>query len=429
MKVLWLCNIMLPVVAEALKREASNKEGWLTGLSQQVLRHAEENNIELGICFPIGKNEEPVKGRIKGLSYFAFSEDTGKAEAYDTGLEPQLAKILKEFAPDIVHAFGTEFPHTLAMTRCVGVAAGRDKEMKMLIGIQGLCFKYADYYMADLPKRVQKRFLLRDFLKQDNLIQQQKKYVARGRFEIEALQNTGHVTGRTDWDRQAAAEVNPEAEYHFMNETLRANFYGPEWSLNSCERYSVFLSQGNYPIKGLHYLLKAMPEILKRFPQTRVYVAGDVITRYRTVMEKIKIGSYGKYCLKLIRQFALQDRVVFLGRLGSEEMCERYLKSNLFLSPSAIENSPNSVGEAMLLGMPVVSSAVGGVANMLTDGKEGILYPYEDTGRLVEAVCRMLGEEAFACECGKRAREHALKTHDAETNYQRLLAIYNKICS
>ncbi|MGN1147253.1 MAG: glycosyltransferase family 4 protein, partial [Lachnospiraceae bacterium] len=317
--------------------------------------------------------------------------------------------------------FGTEYPHTLAMTKVCG-----NKE-KLLIGIQGLCFKYADYYMADLPKRIQKRFLLRDFLKQDNLVIQQKKYVLRGKFEIEALQNTGHVTGRTDWDRQAAAEVNPKARYHFMNETLRSNFYGPRWSIDTCERHSIFLSQGNYPIKGLHYVLEAMPEILKNFPDTKVYVAGDVITRYGTLMEKIKIGSYGKYCLELMKKYNLAEKVVFLGRLNSEEMCERYLKSHLFLSPSAIENSPNSVGEAMLLGMPVVSSAVGGVANMLTDKEEGLLYPYQDVNKLADAVCTVFADEEQAKAYGERAREHALRTHDPGTNYRRLLEIYREL--
>lgn len=421
MRVLWLCNIMLPVIAEELGRKASNKEGWLTGLSEQILRHGEENSIELGICFPVEKGSGAVRGRIGQFSYFGFEEDVSKAELYDESLEPQLTAILKEFKPDVVHAFGTEFPHTLAMTRCI-----QDKG-RMLIGIQGLCFKYADYYMADLPKKVQKRFLFRDFLKRDNIVIQQKKYRMRGQFETEALKNTGHVTGRTDWDREAAAEVNQEAEYHFMNETLRSNFYGKTWKIEDCEKHSIFLSQGNYPIKGLHYLLQAMPAILESYPDTKVYVAGDVITRYGTLMERIKIGSYGKYCRDLIKKLSLEEKIIFSGRLDSEKMCDRYLRSHLFLSPSAIENSPNSVGEAMLLGMPVVSSDVGGVHNMLTSGEEGLLYPYQDTAKLAEAVCRMFADEKAACRMGRCAAAHAAITHNPEANYRRLMEIYGEI--
>lgn len=420
MRVLWLCNIMLPAIGEALGIETSNKEGWLTGLSEQILSH-EENNIELGICFPVKKDSKPVKGKVKQISYYSFQEDMARAERYNEELETQLAKILQEFQPDIVHAFGTEFPHTLAMTRCI------ENKANMLIGIQGLCFIYADYYMADLPVSVQKRFLFRDFLKRDNIVIQQKKYVERGKFEIEALQNTGHVTGRTDWDKKAASDINPGAAYHFMNETLRSNFYGKEWRLEDCEKYSIFLSQGNYPIKGLHYLLLAMPAILESFPGTKVYVAGDVITAYGTLMEKIKIGSYGKYCLDLIKKLKLEGKILFTDRLNSEQMCARYLNSHVFLSPSAIENSPNSVGEAMLLGMPVVSSRVGGVHNMLADGEEGFLYPYQDTRKLAESICKLFGDDELAKRCGKKAAVHAAETHNPVINYNRLLTIYKEI--
>lgn len=421
MKVLWLSNQMPPAVARILGKEAGNKEGWLTGLLEGLLRHREENGLELGLCFPIAPGSAPVKGSTEDFSYYGFYEDAAHPEKYDVSLEKQIKDILQEFAPDIVHCFGTEYPHTLAMSRVC------EDKRKLLVGIQGLCFKYADYYMADLPKKIQKRYLLRDFLKRDNLILQQKKYILRGNFEKEALKNVRHVTGRTDWDRAAAAGVNPQAEYHFMNESLRPVFYEARWEMENCEKYSIFLSQGNYPIKGLHYLLNALPDILKRYPQTKVYVAGDVITRYNTLMEKIKIGSYGKYCLDLIKKQKLEDRVCFLGKLDSRKMCERYLKSHVFLSPSAIENSPNSVGEAMLLGMPVVSSAEGGVTNLLKDGEEGLLYPYQDLKALAEAVIRIFSNDEEAACLGNKAREHALRTHDPEINYRRLLEIYGEL--
>lgn len=418
MKILWLCNIMLPAIAEALGKKASNKEGWLTGLSTQLLQRGGENDITLGVCFPVGKEEEPIKGTVNGMDYFGFPEDTAAPDKYDDNMEMYLTDILEDFKPDVVHVFGTEYPHTLAMTRCI-----KDKN-RLLIGIQGLCALYAEGYMADLPEKVQNRFLFRDFLKQDNIRQQQEKFRKRGAMEVEALKNASHVTGRTDWDREGVLEMNPNLKYHFMNETLRANFYNVRWQMEECEPYSVFLSQGNYPIKGLHYVLGAMPDILKRFPETKVYVAGDVITAYETLKQKIKISSYGKYCLDLIREHKLQEHVVFLGRLDSKAMCERYLKSHVFLSPSVLENSSNSVGEAMLLGMPVISSEVGGIPSILTDKKEGLMYPCNDKAALVEAVCTMFANEEMAIQYGLRARERALVTHDPERNYERLLEIY-----
>lgn len=420
MRILWLCNIMLPVIAESLGLPSSNKEGWLSGLAAKLCAEALES-IELGVCFPV--SGEPIQGKAAGMTYYGFPEDTAHPERYDAEVERHLKRILEEFTPDIVHCFGTEYPHTLAMTRVF------QRPQRTLIGIQGLCFVYADDYMADLPEEIRKRTLLRDFLRQDNLRQQQEKYRIRGAYEKEALRNTAHVTGRTDWDRKWTREVNPHAAYHFMNETLRGQFYGPRWELETCKRYSIFLSQGNYPIKGLHYMLQALPKILRSYPKTHVYVAGDEITRFSTWKEKLKISNYGKYLLELIAEKDLQQSVTFLGRLNAEEMVEQFLLSNLFVSPSAVENSPNSVGEAMLLGMPVVSSNVGGVHNMLRCGKEGILYQKEDTDALADAVCYLFDEKhrAETLAMGRAARAHARQTHDPAINYYRLMEIYHEI--
>lgn len=82
-----------------------------------------------------------------------------------------------------------------------------------------------------------------------------------------------------------------------MNETLRADFYNDTWSIDKIERYSLFLSQGNYPIKGLHYVIDILPDLLEEFEDTVVYVAGDVITANDSIKDKIKLSGYGKFCL------------------------------------------------------------------------------------------------------------------------------------
>lgn len=425
MRVLWLCNIMLPMIAESLGLSGSNKEGWLSGLAAKICEQ-QETEIELAVCFPTGK--EPMRGSValqgqKKLLYYGFVENTAYPERYDTAVEEQLREVLADFAPDVVHCFGTEYPHTLAMTRAF------DRPQRTLIGIQGLCSVYADSYMADLPENIQNRVLLRDFLKRDDLRRQQKKYRQRGEYEKEAIERTAHVTGRTDWDKKWTGVFHPAAKYHFMNETLRTPFYGSQWQLSACQKHSIFLSQGNYPIKGLHYMLQAMPEILKRYPDTQVFVAGDEITRFSTIKEKLKISNYGKYLLELIRQNHLENAVTFCGRLDAQEMLARFLKSHVFVSPSAIENSPNSVGEAMLLGMPVVSSDVGGVHNMLKDGIEGFLYEAADIKALAGHICYIFDEknQEQVQAMGQRARTHARLTHDPETNYRRLMEIYHEI--
>ena len=429
MRVLWLCNIMLPFIAKSLGQRIVVKEGWLSGLASKLMQNKDTNNITLAICFPAsndlnfvsGDDSLFLKNSVKGVVYYVFREDTVHPENYDASMEESLGAIMEDFEPDIVHIFGTEYPHTLACVKAFG------RPERTLVGIQGLCGAIAEVYMADLPYSVQKKKTFRDILKKDGLLEQLQKFVQRGEHEKEALSLVGHVTGRTDFDREETKKLAPQAKYHFMNETLRDEFYHECWNIDRIQRYSLFLSQGNYPIKGLHYVLDILPEIVEKYPETMVYVAGDVITANKSIKDKIKISGYGKYLLDLIHKKKLDDYVKFVGSLNSDKMCARYLKTHVFLCPSAIENSPNSVGEAMLLGVPVVSADVGGVHNLLTHNRDGILYEKNQPQQLKDAILRIFGDDKLALSMSSNAREHARITHDAEKNYRRLLEIYHEI--
>ena len=83
----------------------------------------------------------------------------------------------------------------------------------------------------------------------------------------------------------------------------------------------------------------------------------------------------------------------------------------------------------MLLGMPVISSDVGGVHNMLKNEEEGLLYKADDIHALAECICRVFSPQGYlkAVKMGERARAHALETHDGEKNSRRLLEIYHEI--
>jgi len=429
MKVLWLCNIMLPFIAKSLGQKIVIKEGWLSGLASKLMADQERNDVTLAICFPESESRMFVKGdtalfvkdRAQGIDYYIFREDTVHPEHYDAGMEESLGAVIQDFEPDIIHIFGTEYPHTLACVKAF------HRPARTLIGIQGLCSAIAEVYMADLPYSVQRKKTFRDILKKDGLFDQQAKFVKRGTYEKEALSMAGHVTGRTDFDREMTKVLAPDAKYHFMNETLRTEFYSDEWKIDQVERYSIFLSQGNYPIKGLHYVLDILPELVEEFEETVVYVAGDVITANDSIRDKIKLSGYGRFLLNQIRRSRMQDHVRFVGKLQADQMCARFLKTHVFLCPSAIENSPNSVGEAMLLGVPVVAANVGGVHNLVNDGKDGFLYPKDKPKRMKDSILRIFEDDKLAMSLSSNARAHALRTHDPDTNYRRLLDIYHEI--
>lgn len=428
MKVLWICNIMLPTIARQLGVSYSNREGWLSGLLERVVQEQGWNRIELGIAFPVDEEMKDFQrtmqlGENGSCVCYGFVENLETPEIYDDGLEDRMKEILGDFRPDILHVFGTEFPHALAAVRAF------DRPEHTLVGIQGVCSAIAEEYMADLPMKVQRQVTLRDRIRQDSIRQQQKKFRQRGEHEKEALLLTGNIAGRTDFDRAQAAKINPTAKYHYLNETLRGLFYRDRWKRTTCRPYSIFLSQGDYPLKGFHYLLRALPRVLEQFPETHVYVAGNNIIECGTIQDRLKLSAYGKYLRKLIKDNHLRDKVTMLGRLSAEEMKEQYLQSHLFVLPSALENSPNSLGEAMLLGVPCVAADVGGVHNLLTDGGDGMLYPAGDVEALADRIIEIFTKEAIVERFSDNARKHARVNHDADQNYYRLIHIYREILS
>ena len=156
-------------------------------------------------------------------------------------------------------------------------------------------------------------------------------------------------------------------------------------------------------------------------------MAGGDITKADSLKDRLRMSSYGKYVRELIEKYHLQGRVEYTGFLSEVEMRQRFLKAHVFVSPSTIENSPNSVGEAMLLGMPVVSSDVGGVKNLMTHGEEGFVYDSNASYMLAHYVCQIFGDRALAEKLGQAAHKKASVTHDKTINCERMLAIYNEI--
>ena len=107
-------------------------------------------------------------------------------------------------------------------------------------------------------------------------------------------------------------------------------------------------------------------------------------------------------------------------------MKRAFLDANVFVLPSTIENSPNSLGEAMLLGVPCVASHVGGVANMLGP-EEGFLYQSTAPYMLAYYIQKVFAMEDATGELGQKAHSHAAVTHDPQTNLLDLLAIYSHL--
>ena len=414
MKILWITNILFPEAQSKLlgNCELKSSGGWMLGAAEGLI---DRDGVKLYVATvsPLVKELTCIEG--EHIVYYILPYGKGNTKP-NPKYQDYWIQVRSAINPDVVHIHGTEFSHGYEYMRACG-------SENVVVSIQGMKSAYYQYYhsgmsMADIYKNLTIRDIIRG-----SIIQGQRNFKRSSKYEIEILKMAKHIIGRTSWDRARTWAINPDAQYHFCNETLREEFYdGSSWDYDKCRKHTIFLSQAGYPIKGLHQLLKAKPLILRHYPDTSIRIAGNDITNISTFWNYMHITGYGKYIKRLINKFDLKDKVIFTGQLNANEMKAEYLSANVFVCPSTIENSPNSLGEAQILGVPCVSSYAGGAMDMMENNTDN-LYRFEEIEMLAYKICQIFGREERQVDM----RDLALKRHDPFVNAAKLVDIYQSI--
>ena len=246
----------------------------------------------------------------------------------------------------------------------------------------------------------------------------------RAVLEEDILRKTNNFIGRTTFDKAILRSFNETANYYKCNDVLRTPFYMDQWNYSKCERHRLFISQYYYPIKGFHILLEAAAIVAKKFPDVIIAAAGYNPINKDLPKKELKVSSYIHYLKKLIIKYRMKDKVLLLGNLNQEDMKMQYLKANVFVLPSVVENSPNSLAEAMILGVPTVAADVGGVTDFVEHKKEAFIYPSTDPYLLAYYIIRIFNDIDKAKNMGDLSRKRALQEFDKKRNIEN----FEKIC-
>ena len=409
MSILWVCDTVVSRFASEFGLQPTIVGGWVEGMLCQM-----EKRAEIALCFPLMDSWRKKDGEGSGHKYYSFSYS---AHEYSIETEERFIEILNEYKPDIVHIWGTEFPHTLAMLNACEKTGLQDRAV---VNIQGLVEPCSLHYLDHIPDS----YAERENENGDSLRTDQREFAVKGRYEREALHKVKYVIGRTDWDCAWIKHINPNSIYYYGGEILRDGFYetNKKWAYETCEKYSVFVSQAGYSIKGFDYLLYALPDIIREYPDVHVYVAGtNPMVPYRRTGCML---PYGIYLKKLIEDRKLQDRVTFLGRLNAQQMIGQYIRANVFVSCSRIENSSNSVCEAAMIGTPIVASYVGGMDTLAQKISNIYLYTPGETHMLAFYIRKVFEMGQFNGQTGE-IQELMDRDKNAELTWQ----VYQEIKS
>jgi len=166
--------------------------------------------------------------------------------------------------------------------------------------------------------------------------------------------------------------------------------------------------------KGVGYLIRAIPEILKALPETRFLIVGP--------------GPERRELLRLADSMNLTGNVRFIPYIENARIPALYALSTIFAFPSIwAEPFGRVIIEAMAVGTPVIATGVGGVPEIIEDGRNGILVPPRDPGALAEAIISLLEDRRRRMRIGREGRRTVESRFTPEAVGPRILEIYEAV--
>lgn len=402
MKILWVSNILLPDLATKLNIKCSVGGGWMSSLANEI-----KDQVKLGV-FSLYKNQ--CHYEINGVEYFTSPVVEKK----------YWLNLLSVFNPDIIHIHGTEYPHTLLIQQY-------SNNVPCIASIQGLVSVYARYALGGLTFReIYRYFTLKDVMKNSSPIAIRNQLRNNGRSEIKLIKALQYVIGRTSWDFSHVKAIKPYIHYFKCNECIRDEFYIGKWEYSKVVPHTIFCSNANVPLKGIHQVVKAMNIVKQKFPNVKLRIAGKNILGKLSHKDVLRLSGYDNYLRHIITSYGLQDNILFLGSLSAVQMKEEFLRTNVFVLPSAIENSSNTLGEAQLLGTPVIASYVGGNMDMMPFPLNKLMYRFEEFEVLAQRIIEVFEQDDW--EDYTATSQHVARIrHDKNAIVRDILNIYSKI--
>ena len=409
MNVLWTVNTFNQNIANMMGMKSSHAISWVEAMGDYLSKGGE---ISLAIAAPC--NLSKLKKReINGIIYYAVPSTV---ESW--------SNVVEEFRPDIIHEYGTEKNHNLIVCNIA-------RNVPILVSLQGILSEYQRHYYAGIDMSTILRYSpVRDWLRPSGFITGRMDFKKRSKNEIDLLKKILYVEGRSTWDRVAALKINPQLKYFYCPRMLRKPFNEFQaWDINNIERHTILISQGNYPIKGVHFAFIAIASLKSQYPDIKLIITGNDLFADINGLHRFFKTGYVRYLYDLAKKLNILDNIIFAGSKDASGMAHLLQKVHVAVIPSAIENAPNSLAEAMIIGTPCVASYVGGNMDMLKHNEEGFLYCYNEPYMLAEYIKQLFESDELAIKFSKKARITAKERHNPDKLMAKLLGIYNEIYS
>lgn len=409
MRILWFS--LTPSRYKGAKGLGYNGGGWISSLEAELIKNSD---IELGVAFIKGQDfirekqdkvcyyvmPTPSKNLREKINYFTNYDVQTEVAAY----LPIFKKVIDDFKPDVIQIFGSE--SYLGFVKQV-------TDIPCVLHIQGVINPYWDAFFP--PSFSKTTFIMRNKSPQKmwRAYKELKTWENTCKREREVLKQVRHYIGRTKWDKIITQTFNPQAKYYYCSEILRESFYHVSERIQP-HQMTIISTMSGVMYKGLDLVLKTA-YVLKYYWQVDfswiVYGSKSLVPFFES-----KTGIKGA-----------DVNVEFHGVGFEEDICYALCHATAFAQTSYIDNSPNAVCEAQIVGCPVVATNVGGLSSLIEDNKSGFLVPANDPYMMAWHLLTLHQNKELNYNIGHYAMSMAQKRHNKQQIVKDLLGIYNKI--
>lgn len=415
MKVLWFSNT--PANASEYLNQSTHGGGWLKTLDIEI-----QDKIELHVAFYHNSIEKKFKylnttyhvlngksNKIKILKNLLF-----KRQKYEADL-PEYLEVIERVKPDIIHIHGTE-DFFLSIVNQTNIP--------IVVSIQGILNgifrKYLNYFtLSDLKyKNYKLEFNLKKILFNKNFYSNYKDLEQKKNKEKEYLKYVKFIIGRTDWDYYYTKSLAPSAKYFKVDEVMREPFYQLD-KINTKGNYEsnkiiLHSTLSDSPYKGIEVILEASKILNELHFDFEWRIAG--ITENDTTIKILKK-----------KENNISKNIIFLGKLIDIELKAKLEECNIFVMASHIDNSSNSLCEAMLQAKPCIGTFAGGTSTIIENNVDGILIQSGDPYTLAGSIISLSRDNDLQKKISKNARIKSLNKHNKNQIINQLINAYKEI--
>lgn len=386
--------------------------GWIASLERIMRQHFP--NMDLGIAFEhtdncLKKQAENVtyypmkrkmqlKDKLKAKIDFAFSWQL---------LKPRVMEVISDFKPDVIHCFGSEWPFA---------SIASEIDIPVVVHMQGflnIINMLGEMAFDDFDELKYHRYSLLQVCK-NRLAQKRKAY--GNALERNIMQANSYFMGRTQWDKNLVKHYSKNACYFYCPEAIRKEIYESDysWTFQPQEKMQLITVSQAGAVKGNEIILRTADLLKNQFHFDFTWKVAGNKESFKRFESKTGI------CAKDVN-------IELLGFIDADTIAKELSQAQLYVHPSIIDNSPNSLCEAQLVGCPVVATNVGGIPQLVENGVTGILYPYNEPHTLAFHIMDLHNNQSMLEHLSENARRVAKERHDPKTVATTVEDIYRQV--